>query len=342
VLGKGQLAGSVATLTTTLAAGNYFIVARYEGDANYGSSSSDLLSHQVTARPDGPPPPKGPSLENPRPNPPPAAGRPAEPQPSEPPRPRRREPIPPLTQAEEDRVEQLIQQLKSKKPAERIEAAKLLGKMGQRAQKALRPLCSAILLPDAKSSKAAAEAVERIDPQLGDIAIALFADPNTVDVLQRAGRLQGDGEPLTPIILKLAWGLYDKPAATVPDLLALRAAVEALTEITLEDEGVARLVKRLLGHEASAIREVAVRRLGRLRHARIAWPELVGMARKEPLENIRIEAIHVLGKVADEKTAPQIEKTLSNVRLSDPSAAVREAAQQALERVRTVMERVKK
>jgi hypothetical protein len=313
MLGTAKVNGGVAKFTTPLPAGTYSITGRYGGDVQYAESASPALAHKVepaAAQPEAEPPPE-PKVAPPTPQPP----RP----------PARREPVPPLTPTEKTQLKALMKKLESKKSAERKQAAESLREMGQRAQEALRPLCRAMLDKSPEVSAAAADAVERIDPQLHKVALSLILDVFKGGALERARKLQGYGEPLAPILLQLA--------ATTGELSILKSTLEVLTEIAPEDPEVAGLARLLLRHTHVTIRDAAVTQLRGLKHARVAVGELLRMARGEVVESIRIDAIQTLGEIADAGTAPEIVKTLMGLRF-DPSPPIRDAVRKALERIR--------
>jgi hypothetical protein len=80
-----------------------------------------------------------------------------------------------------------------------------------------------------------------------------------------------------------------------------------------------------------------VAQLRNLKHAQVALPELRRLAKGEPVESIRIDAIHVLGLVASKAkvdTRREIEKMLDDMYLKAPKA-FRGAIKEALAQIRT-------
>src|SRR5206468_381048 len=76
----------------------------------------------------------------------------------------------------EERVAQLIKDLKSKNPADRIKAAEALRDIGEDAKSAREALCDAILDPREAIVTAVAAALEKVDPGLQKPILTLRVD----------------------------------------------------------------------------------------------------------------------------------------------------------------------
>src|SRR4051794_11957983 len=79
-------------------------------------------------------------------------------------------------------VEHLSKQLRDKSTAKRLEAAKELGQLGDKARPAARALCAACLDVNSKVSMAAGDALAKVRPDLHPHVIVLVAEkPNSAD-----------------------------------------------------------------------------------------------------------------------------------------------------------------
>jgi len=98
--------------------------------------------------------------------------------------------------------------LYSKRPSERIQAARVLGGLGEEGKPARRLLCGAMLDPVIDVRVAAADALKNIDPKMHYLAVVLATEKvatnldsaHVVTLLGKIQRLEEDGEPLAPLV----------------------------------------------------------------------------------------------------------------------------------------------
>jgi HEAT repeat protein len=94
----------------------------------------------------------------------------------------------------------LIDDLKSGRRSDRIEAARQLGRLGTDARPAARQLCKTLLDDDADVRHAVFDALGRIEPDLVEPLLTLVSDPNGYNHASAAGRLAGMERKAVPAI----------------------------------------------------------------------------------------------------------------------------------------------
>lgn len=250
-------------------------------------------------------------------------------------------------------VSERVAELKGKKTADRIRAAKALGKLGTEAAPALRDLCDAALDKSPELAEACLDAIERIDPKLHKGLVPFFVtgkdsdQPKILDdqtagmrELQALGR---DAKPAIPVLLahvqkmKTVAANYKgiKEGPLKPVLNALEEDVVTLSKIA---DGDTQAVKALIaiagltGERYASIRKAVVVALGSIGEAhddvrKLIVPALVA-AMKE--EETRVVAAHGLGGFGG--AAKEALPTLKKYKL-DTNRAVRDAVTEAIKQI---------
>jgi hypothetical protein len=125
---------------------------------------------------------------------------------------RQERPPPPPTpdeRAEEPRLparlRPVVDRLKSGTTEERLEAAADLAEMGEKAAPASRALCEMALNPTEKVSRAALQALKKVNPELHEAVFVLVVDGNAQNhqkALTTLAALADQGKPATPVVLR--------------------------------------------------------------------------------------------------------------------------------------------
>jgi hypothetical protein len=98
----------------------------------------------------------------------------------------------------------LVARLRSGTAEERAQAADELAAMGEKAAPAARALCEAALNPSQKVSRAALQALEKVQPELHQSVFVLLVDEkaaNHQQALTKLGLLAEQGAPAVPVLL---------------------------------------------------------------------------------------------------------------------------------------------
>jgi DNA-directed RNA polymerase subunit RPC12/RpoP len=257
-------------------------------------------------------------------------------------------------------VASLRRRLKSLLEADRIEACEGLRKLGAPAKAASQDLCQAMLDRNAKIGRAAAEALEQVNPEIQRVVMTLFVDKdhlNRLEALRKIKEMKEEGQPATPMVvhhldaieLKLkfslaqrspgsnARGLPSPSAAVSPDLVAEAVACfEALVEVSKDNPPalVPVLLKCTKSRDAT-IRRIAVESLPEMQNIGnrdiVIVRTLVSLLRTDSDDGVKQAAATALGGFG--KGSKVAENALRDAK-ADPCAAVREAATKAYEQVR--------
>jgi hypothetical protein len=243
-------------------------------------------------------------------------------------------------------LKQHLALLRSPSPAQRIQGAKAIGELGQEGESARRELCKAMLDTSEGVVKAAGDALMKVDPVMGDLALSIFINVN-VDAVVKAGQLQGAGEPLTPLVLELARrlrscrlgrGQIGRPTRPpLPDCLI------TLSRIAPQDDAANRLVgelilfdfapyERMWGRGSSAsVRGAAIVAMRGMRDAKLALKPLLTILRTDNGENTQMEVLRSLEAIYDAKNGKAIRQALESLRFAK-SEVVRKAVQDLMVR----------
>jgi HEAT repeat protein len=215
--------------------------------------------------------------------------------------------------------------LSSKKADERIQAAQMLGAMGEAGKPARRLLCATMLDPVLAVRVAAADALKNIDPKMHYLAVVLASEKvatggdaaRVAALLQKIQKLEEDGEPLAPLVASLAAFAASHGAN---DLFT--AALATLTHIGRRDLSSCRIIASALGHQDPALRALALRGLARMKHGKLAVAKVLYLLRIDVPAN-RIAAIETLAALADESTEEVIAAALNAQRYHSDEAVRR-------------------
>jgi HEAT repeat protein len=100
----------------------------------------------------------------------------------------------------------LVEKLKSKNAAERLEAVNVLAKLGKGAKSAARALCTLIVIDPAKEVRQAAlDAIEKIEPSLAEPLTTLLVDTSVQNAALATRKIGGMGRAGVPAIPVLIW-----------------------------------------------------------------------------------------------------------------------------------------
>lgn len=224
--------------------------------------------------------------------------------------------------------------LYSKKPSERIQAAGVLGGLGEQGMSARRYLCAAMLDPVVEVRVAAADALKSIDPKMHYLAVVLalqkVESPREIgpleNLLKRMQKLEEDGEPLAPLVAHVV-----KFAAINSINSLLVTSLETLSRIGRKDLFSYRVVATALNNRDPAIRVLALQGLARMKHGKLAVPKILALLRAEVPRN-RIAALNTLAELADESTEEIIAEAIASQRYHEDEA-VRRAVDAALNKL---------
>jgi hypothetical protein len=179
-------------------------------------------------------------------------------------------------------------------PKEREAAARKLGEFGTDAWEARRDLCRALLDKDTTVADSAAGALLKIDKIIHAWAMAITKN-RFVGAVSRARELGAFGEPLTPLVIQLAWDNAEVD-------IVVQEAARALPAIAPKDTGAATFMGAMLRKTESARAwETIIVELRRMEHPDLATGQLLPIATKPTLpEKVRCEAIQTLLVVLDQ------------------------------------------
>lgn len=224
--------------------------------------------------------------------------------------------------------------LHSKRASERIQAAQVLGGLGEAGKPARRLLCAAMLDPVSAVRVAAADALKNIDPKMHYLAVVLSTEQvatgndvtRVVTLLKKIQKLEEDGEPLAPLVAFVAKfaannGVYD----------LFTTALTTLTHIGKRDLSSYRVIASTLTSRDALVRAIALRELGRMKHGKLAVPRILVLLKLDTPAN-RIAAIEALTTLADESTEEIIADAIATQRYHGDEA-VRRAVEVALNKL---------
>jgi HEAT repeat protein len=224
--------------------------------------------------------------------------------------------------------------LYSKKPSERIQAARVLGGLSDQGKPARRHLCAAMLDPVLEVRVAAADALKNIDPKMHYLAVVLATekvasnyDARRVEtLLAKIQKLQEDGEPLAPLVIHVV-----KFAVSSGTHSLLTTSLTTLSRIGRKDLSSYRVVATALNNRDPSIRVIALRGLARMKHGKLAVPKILALLRMETPLN-RIAAMEALAALADESTEEIVAEAIAAQRYHNEES-VRRAVDAALNKL---------
>jgi HEAT repeat protein len=224
--------------------------------------------------------------------------------------------------------------LSSRSASERIQAAQVLGGLGEAGKPARRFLCAAMLDPVVAVRVAAADALKNVDPKLHYLAVVLATEKvgtmndaaRIVTLLKKIQKLEEDGEPLAPIVAYVV-----KFATSNGAIDLFTTALATLTHIGRKDLSSYRIIATALSNRDPAIRALALRGLARMKHGKLAVPRILVLVRIDTPAN-RIAAIETLATLADESTEEIIYSAI-NAQRYHSDEGVRRAVEAALNKL---------
>jgi HEAT repeat protein len=230
-------------------------------------------------------------------------------------------------------VSLLSKQLKDRETKKRIEAAHELGKLGNKARDAARPLCEACMDSNGKVSVAAIDAMEKIRPDLHKHIVTIVSDSDKgkhIRAFRAFEELKEEAAPVVPLLLAYV-SRGSAASATDRDSPCIRA-VMCLGAIAPDDTTIMQpLISVCRVHPGSYLANECIFELSKLGEAK---PEL----RKKIMPTLtgalttpcKISAIQGLARFkSDARDAlPQLKK----MRFDD-NEEVRKAAVGAIEKI---------
>jgi HEAT repeat protein len=240
-------------------------------------------------------------------------------------------------------VAHLIKGLGSADAAERARACNALAELGPNGKPACKDLCRVMLDGHRRVVEAAAAAVDKIDPDTHELAVALIANADDFAALHPTLRkvllLGKDAHALSPIVLRIltdnAVRLGVNRSGHPPRNGAEGTVVDsvyALGAIDPDDPDVSRAVLALLRSLNMPAQYAAVRELYHFKTGKSALAALSLIARTAENEDLRTSAIDDLVTIADEANRAAIEDLLEQLR-RDRSPRIRTAVEVALDRL---------
>jgi HEAT repeat protein/DNA-directed RNA polymerase subunit RPC12/RpoP len=224
--------------------------------------------------------------------------------------------------------------LHSKRASDRIQAAQVLGGLGEAGKPARRLLCAAMLDPVIAVRFAAADALKEIDPKMHFLAVVLADEKvatendatRVVALLEKIQKLEEDGEPLAPLVAFVA-----KFAASAGVYNLFTAALTTLTHIGRRDLASYRVIATALNNPDPLIRAIALRGLAHMKHGKLAVPRILILLKLDTPAN-RIAAMEALATLADQSTEEIIADAITAQRYHHDEA-VRRAVEIALNKL---------
>jgi hypothetical protein len=159
--------------------------------------------------------------------------------------------------ADGDKLEALARELKSTDAQVRIKAARELGKLGPKAADVSKELCDAVLDPNLAVSKAAFQALEKVQPELHKPLTKLVFNKTLRIRLEGAkelAKLGTDAEPAAFLIVSTLAKSVAGARETNKEAERVEGEIfAALLKIGSEDPEVIRVLKTLAGPDTAAI-----------------------------------------------------------------------------------------
>jgi serine/threonine protein kinase len=225
---------------------------------------------------------------------------------------------------------------------ERIAALKALGKLGPKVKdQAGEAVARRMVDPSEEVGRAARDALDKIDPAVVKECTAIVRDhDNEVRVrsIQTLGSLGKGAKSATPILIDVVDKLVEGRVRVPEPSKIVTAAIQALVAIAPEDERLTRrLVKEWLAVRDEHVQLAAIDGITRVKwhsqdekHAAIM--SLAKQVNTAAWPTVRVAAATALGEFGPEAkdTVGALEKAKG-----DSSAAVRESAERALDKIRT-------
>ncbi|MCE9564300.1 MAG: HEAT repeat domain-containing protein [Planctomycetes bacterium] len=248
--------------------------------------------------------------------------------------------VPPPDPELDAKVAALAMQLgKGKTPADRTKAANEILALGPKAKAATSALCQAIFDSAPQVRVTALDAMKVVNPEVyGPVAklttplmdtdflfMGASGRPEAVAALAKLG--SKEGRPAVPILIA-----YKKLISRPGGWPHVPAVVETLADLAPDDPAViAMLCGGLLKDGYTEARESAAKSLLKTKATKESVAALATAVRSDPEADVRLEAVKTLaGMGADAKAAlKNLEKATT-----DPDARVREAARDAVEKVK--------
>lgn len=224
--------------------------------------------------------------------------------------------------------------LHSRRAEDRIQAAQVLGGLGEDGKPARRLLCAAMLDPVAAVRVAAADSLKNLDPKMHYLAVKLASEEvrnssdsrRIVDFLNKVQKLEDDGEPLAPLVAFVV-----NFAVSAGDYRLFTTALTALSHIGQKDLASYRVIASALTNRDALIRAIALRGLPRMKHGKLAVPRILVLLQMDAPAN-RIAAIETLTALVDDSTEEIIAAAIAAQRYHQ-NEAVRRAVESALNKL---------
>jgi HEAT repeat protein len=233
--------------------------------------------------------------------------------------------------------------LKSKSSTVRISAYKSMGELGPKAASVRRQLCQGHMDPVLTVQAAAADALKKVDEPMSKLALAIYINKDFQEVAA-AAKLGKGGEPLTPLVLKLATEtalvasfaeIPGEPFGSPRNLARrnLSTCVQTLVLIAPEDPGVNTAIINMLANPSAQLRYAAVQNISPLKNQKLALAGILKLASNLREESrIREGSVLSVPSLVDENTAPGAIKALEALQF-DTDPKIRDAVDSALKQM---------
>jgi hypothetical protein len=181
------------------------------------------------------------------------------------------------------------------------------------------------------------------------MAVAIYVN-HKIEVVEKAGQLKEEGEPLTPLVLRLASQL--SAGVRIQDRFPnpLTTCVVTLASIARTDEAVNKFMIGAITFNnprygsnypfdtSESVRHAAITHIRDMKNAKQALKQLLLVCQTDSETN-RLEAIESLLSIYDENNDKAISKVLERMRF-DKSESVRKAVEQAVDRLKKKQDEV--
>jgi hypothetical protein len=273
-----------------------------------------------------------------------------EPKPAkEEPKPAKEEPKPAKEEPPKDDValrEIVVRELSDKalkrgRTADRVRALEDLGKLGPKAKGASRTLCALLLDNQVEVALAATLALKEVNPDLHRVVMLLLRDSEydtRIGALSELGKMKEAGAPAIPLILNFKEAIlqYPQTLKNVPPYEKNPAGalvLDVLASVAPKDKAWTTQVALWLRNDKNIwVRAKAASLLTQIEEGKAAAELLAKRLEIEQDQTVLSAIVLALGQLgSDAKVA---EKKLALMASVNPSAAMREACEQALRRIR--------
>lgn len=241
----------------------------------------------------------------------------------------------------DDKVADLVKQLKNKQPEQRIKAAEALGELKDKATAATPDLIAGLFDPVPQVRVTVQDALKAVNPKLSAPVVRLMEPLDDLDTafpktsarraaVAQLAKMGPAAKAAAPVLVFHHGLLVQKMGKSAT--LETGPLIEALVSVSPDDPQLTKLLSAwLLRSDTSSNQLTLIRSLMKMKDAKNAVPVFVQVLRTDTDETVRLAAVVALGDIgSDAKAAVPVVEAAK----FDAAEKVREAAKRALEKIK--------